>query len=186
MESVDSFFTTEKTTEKTQPVKKNKKRKRPQEKDEKADNLDAKARFYCRSPDQWLIVKKYSKDRMECFVQEQEYTQQKQLYDTVFGFAHKCLAISMDVCTKGRDCVYQEIMADVTLRQSIEIEGVRFLQYLTNEYKILALCMIDSFNGKLKEIQTRPAIQEEKNVIHSETSQQLVVAEPSQEEEKKA
>jgi hypothetical protein len=125
---------------------------------------------------------------METFVQEQEYTQQKQLYDTVFGFIHKALAISLDVCTKGRSCVYEEILADVTLRQSIEVEGVRFLQYLTNEYKILALCMIDSFNGKLKEIQTRPAIiEEEKNVvISSETSQQLVVAQPSQEEEKKA
>jgi hypothetical protein len=185
MESVDSFFP-EKPTEKPQPVKKQKKRKRVQEKDEKADDLDAKARFYCKSPDQWTIVKKYSKDRMENFVQEQEYTQQKQLYDTVFGFVHKTLAISMDLCTKGRNSVYEEIMSDVTLRQSIEVEGVRFLQYLTNEYKILALTMIDSFNGKLKEIQTRPAIQEEKNIIHSETSEQLVVAEPSQEEEKKA
>ena len=184
MESVESFFQTEKPTEK--PIsKKTKKRKRP-EKDEKADDLDAKARFYCKSPHQWLIVKKYSKDRMETFVQEQEYTQQKQLYDTVFGFVHKALAISLDVCTKGRNCVYEEIMSDVTLRQSIEVEGVRFLQYLTNEYKIIALCLIDSFNGKLKEIQTRPAIEEEKNVINSQTGEQLVVAEQTSQEEKKA
>ena len=47
-----------------EPVKKPKKRKHSELKrtDTDTDDLKNSARFYCKSPDQWLIVKKYGRD----------------------------------------------------------------------------------------------------------------------------
>ncbi len=67
-------------------------------------------------------------------------------------------------------------MSDITLRQSIEQEGVNFIQFLTNRYKIVALTCVDTFNGKQKEISLRPhiTIEEEKNDEHCQTSEHVV------------
>ena len=54
-----------------------------------------------------------------------------------------------------------EIVSDVTLRQSLEQEGSKFEQFLTNKFKIVALTSIDVFNGKQKQKLLEPPIVEE-------------------------
>jgi hypothetical protein len=183
MEELDKFFT--KTPE---IVKKPKKRKHTELKkiDTDTDDLKNRARFYCKNPDQWLIVKKYGKDRLEQFVSEHDFNALRDLHESLFGFIHKVLAVVCDKITAGGGHVQEQILSDITLRQSIELEGSNFIQYMTNRYKILALTCIDTFNGKQKEISLRPQIliKEEKNDEHSKTSEH--VASTATEEEEKA
>jgi len=173
MDELDKFFT--KTPE---VVKKPKKRKHTELKkiDTDTDDLKNRARFYCKNPDQWLIVKKYGKDRLEQFVSENDFNALKDLHESLFGFIHKILAVCCDKITASEGHVQEQILSDVTLRQSIELEGSNFIQYMTNRYKILALTCIDTFNGKQKQISLRPQIlieEEVKNDEHSTESQQL-------------
>jgi hypothetical protein len=50
------------------------------------DDLKNRARFYCKSPDQWLIVKKYGKDRLEQFVIEHDFNTQHNLLRILVWF----------------------------------------------------------------------------------------------------
>ena len=179
MDELDKFF-----TKVPEPVKKPKKRKHSELKktDTDTDDLKNRARFYCKSPDQWLIVKKYGKDRLEQFVIEHDFNTQQNLYESLFGFIHKVLAVMCDKLTAGEGHVQEQIMSDITLRQSIEQEGGNFIQFLTNRYKIVALTCVDTFNGKQKEISLRPqiTIEEEKNE-YCKTSE-LVAGAPQTEE----
>ena len=172
MDELDKFFT--KTPE---VVKKPKKRKASELKkvDTDTDDLKNRARFYCKSPDQWLIVKKYGKDRLEQFVSEHDFNAMRDLHESLFGFIHKVLAVCCDKITASEGHVQEQILSDITLRQAIEQEGSNFIQYLTNRYKILALTCIDTFNGKQKQISLRPQIliEEEKNDEHSTESEHV-------------
>ena len=77
MDELDKFF-----TKVPEPVKKPKKKRKHSElkkTDTDIDDLKSRARLYCKSPDQWLIVKKYGKDRLEQFVIENDFNAQKEL-----------------------------------------------------------------------------------------------------------
>ncbi len=93
-----TFFT--KTPEQ---VKKSKKKRKHAElkQDTDTDDLKNRTRFFFKSPDQWLIVGKYGRDRLEQFVIEHDFNTQNNL----FGFINNVLAV---VC------------------QSIEQEGGKF------------------------------------------------------------
>ena len=67
-----------------------------------------------------------------------------------------------DKLTADGGHVEEQIMSDITLRQSIEQEGGSFIQFLTNRYKIVALTCVDTFNGKQKEISLRPQMKKKK------------------------
>ena len=173
MDELDKFFT--KTPEVVKKPKKKRKASELKTVDTEIDDLKNRARFYCKSPDQWLIVKKYGKDRLEQFVSEHDFNALKDLHESLFGFIHKLLAVCCDKITAGGGHVQEQILSDITLRQSIEQEGGSFIQFLTNRYKIVALTCVDTFNGKQKEISLRPQIliEEEKNDEHNQTSEQL-------------
>jgi hypothetical protein len=100
MDELDKFF-----TKVPEPVKKTKKRKSSELKkiDTDTDDLKNRARFYCKSPDQWLVIKKYGKDRLEQFVIEHDFNTQQNLYESLFGFVHKLLAVVCDKITAGKD-----------------------------------------------------------------------------------
>jgi hypothetical protein len=173
MDELDKFFT--KTPEVVIKPKKKRKHSELKKVDTDTDDLKNRARFYCKSPDQWLIVKKYNRDRLDQFVSEHDFNALKDLHESLFGFIHKVLAVVCDKISAGGGHVQEQILSDVTLRQSIEQEGGSFIQFLTNRYKIVALTCVDTFNGKQKEISLRPQIliEEEKNDEHSQTSEQL-------------
>ncbi len=57
---------------------------------------------------------------------------------SVVGIIHKVLAVVCDTNTAGGDHVEEQIMSDITLRQSIEQEGGNFIQFLTNRHKIVS------------------------------------------------
>ena len=125
------------------------KRKRDTEtKTHDTDELRQKARLYCSCAQQWKSVSRYSNQRLGEFVEEREFDQQKELYTSVFGFVHQLWALTMDKLAMGNGHVATEIENDVSLRQAIEVEGAKYIQYLSHRWKLLALTSVDVFNGK--------------------------------------
>ena len=154
MNPVEEFFS---TPDEPAQVAGTKKRKRQNIQD---DELKKKARLYCTCPEQWRVVSRYNPKRLGEFVEEQEFLKNRQLYDSIFGFAHRVIGLTMDALTAGDGHVQNEIESDVSLRQAIEFEGSKFVQYLSNKLKIFALISVDTFNGKQKEIALRPEVVE--------------------------
>lgn len=146
-------------------TKANKKRKTADT--QAADNLKQKARLHCKCPEQWRSVSKYNPKRMTEFVQEQEFNQQQALYESLFSFAHRVFALVVDKVSLGNGFIQTEIENDLTLRQCIEEEGSRFVQFMNNRWKLAALTSVDVFNGKRTQMLTEPTpeavIEEEKD-----------------------
>jgi hypothetical protein len=159
----------------------NKKRKRSLTKD---DELRQKARFYCKCPEQWRSVSRYSEKRLTEFVQEKEFNDQQQLYDSIFTFALNVIASGLDIVTHGKGHVRTELENDVSLKQAIEQEGCKFIQFLNNKFKIVALIGIDTFNGKRQQMLIEPILETIEEINggtggqeDSQDGQSIVVAE---------
>ena len=177
--------------EKEEVVKVTTGKKRKRETKEDNSVLKQKARLYCKCPEQWRSVSRYSDARLQQFIEEQEFLQQKQMFDSVFGFIHTMLGKSLDTVLGGRGHIEDEITSDVSLRQAIELEGGNFIKLLTNKLKIVALATIDAANGKQKEKASRPIetlVEEENEQDRSEEADNdgaAVWHEASGEEERK-
>jgi hypothetical protein len=114
-----------------------------------------KARSLCKSADQWKIVSKYSEQRLYEFISEKQFDAEHGLHDTVFNFAHRLWALSVDKIAGGHGHIQNELINDLSLREAIQAEGIHFVQYLTNRWKIAALTSVDLFNGKQKYLASR-------------------------------
>ena len=94
MDPVEDFFktTSDADTSPTQ-VAGTKKRKRQ---NPTADHeLKRKARFYCTCPQQWKSVSRYNPNRLAEFREEMEFMKNKQLHDSIFGFAQRVIRLWM-------------------------------------------------------------------------------------------
>ena len=138
-----------------------KKRKRVISVDENNDLMKQKARLFAKTPEAWRSVSKYSAVRLKEYVEEHEHQQQQHLYETVFDFSHKMVSVVMDKISKGDGYVQNEIEADITIRQCIEMELQNWVQFLSNRYKALACLGIDVVNGKKRQSIETPTIIEE-------------------------
>jgi hypothetical protein len=78
------------------------------------------------------------------------------------------IAMLMDTLSKGNGFVQSEIENDQTLRQSLELEGAVFVNFLTNRWKILTLTAVDTFNGKKLQRLSEPAQQATVEVLINE------------------
>ena len=153
--SVDDFFETVDTKTDSEPKPVAGRKRKAAIKEDQTD-LKKRARLYCKCPEQWRAVSRYNPKRLEEFCMEQEFLNQKELYDSIFGFVHSMIGSAMDAVSGADGCVKHEIENDVSLRQAIEHEGSHFAQLLSNRFKIIALTLIDTYNGKQKEIKQRP------------------------------
>ena len=134
MDELDKFFT------KTEPEKKKTNKKKHTElkkTDTDTDDLKNRARFYCKSPDQWIIVKTYNRDRLEQFVIEHDFNTQQNLYESLFGFIHKVLAVVCDKLTAGGGHVEEQIL--FFYYSTTTIDRARRRQLLTNRYVLILL-----------------------------------------------
>jgi hypothetical protein len=155
--SVDEYIAKSTEINDDPPVKVTKKRKTTADRSSDHDALIKRARLHCKCPEQWKTVSRYNSKRLEEFVQEQDFMNSQQLYESIFGFAHRLLGLLMDTITKADGHVQREIENDLSLRHAIEQEGSLFVNFLTNRFKIAALTTIDTFNGKQLDIKSRPA-----------------------------
>lgn len=133
-------------------------RKRKRDDGPEKNDLRQRARLFCKSPEQWRTVSRYSPKRLDEFIKEKQFDQQQVLYDTVFGFIHHVWSFGIDKISGGNGFVQEQLECDISLRQSIEEEGQHFVSLLTNKYKILALTCVDTFNGKKTQRASDPEI----------------------------
>ena len=82
--SVDDFFQTTPEIDPKQ-VTAGRKRKAATTTKENQTDLKKRARLYCKCPEQWRAVSRYNPKRLEEFCMEQEFMNQKELYDSIFG-----------------------------------------------------------------------------------------------------
>jgi len=128
-----------------------KKRKREEikiqdEKDQKI--LKQKAKKYCEGPKEWKDVAKYSKQRLQDFVQTKEFEREKRLYSTVDVFIQDTIGLVADKIGSGSGCIQDQIKNDITLHDAISEETSNVIGYINNKAKI-ALCIIkDVVEGK--------------------------------------
>ena len=115
------------------------------------NELRTKARFYCNCPEQWRSVSKYSEKRLTDFVHEREFSDERNLHDSIFNFAVSILGTVLDITMKGNSHIKNEIESDESLKQAIRLEGSNFVSYLNNRFKIVSLTAIDVFNAKQKQ-----------------------------------
>ena len=152
---MEAFFQKEEViVESTSDVTAPKTKKRKVQQEEKKDELQElkqKAKLYSKCPEQWKIISKYGPDKLKTWVDEREFLQTKALHETVFSFTQKIIGFAMDALSMGDDYVNKEILSDVSLRQSLEIEAGNWVSFLSNRFKIIALLSVDVANGKLKQ-----------------------------------
>ena len=152
----------------TGKVKKNKRKSRaePYSKpnDEEMAALRKKAESMCSSYEQYKIVKKYKKDRLQDWVQQHEFNRDTTLRNNVFDFFHKGYAKALDIVTGGGGHVQEQITNDLSLRTAMEDEGRDFVKYLSNKAKLVMLSLSDVASGKmdqsLKKQNEGPVIEE--------------------------
>ena len=144
------------------------------------DLLRQKARLFAKTPEAWRSVCKYSATRLKEYVEEHEHQQQQHLYETVFDFTHKMVGVVIDKISRADGYVQNEIEADITIRQCIEMELQNWVQFLSNRYKALACLGIDVVNGKKRQSIEAPPIIEENGsneaidiVVHDEPSGEI-------------
>ncbi len=91
-----------------------KKKRKAEAKPVADDETRKKAQFYCTCPEQWRSVSRYNKERLEQFVQENEFRQQQALQMQVFDFAQKAIAFLADKLSAGNGYVQREIENDAS------------------------------------------------------------------------
>ena len=149
---MDEFFQKEKSDEsKCVTASKKDKKRKAEAKPPIDDETRKRAQFYCTCPEQWRTVSRYNKERLEQFVQENEFRQQQQLQLQVFDFAQKSIAFLADKLSAGNGYVQREIENDASLRSAIVVEAGNFVQLLSNKVKLLVLLGTDTMTGKMNQ-----------------------------------
>ena len=142
------------------PPKKKRKKKETESSSKPDDALKAKARQYCTCPAEWKSVAKYNVKRMQEFCVERQFQLDKNLDDSVFTFVHNSYSFLIDKILQGKGYVEQELLADETLRQSINQELALVSHLLSNKLRILVLTFLDSVNGTKKRLENDPTPEE--------------------------
>ena len=158
-------------------------KKRKTEKQPVDEEIRKKAQFYCTCPEQWRSVSRYSKERLEQFVQENEFKQQQSLHLQVFDFVQKGIAFVTDKLSNGGGYVEEQIARDTNLRTAIQAEAGNFVSLLNNKVKLFALMAADTATGKMNQRQNEPKIIEIKNddspIFFGQTPRQTETTMPS-------
>lgn len=126
------------------------------EETEEANTLRKRARYFCSSPEQWRCVSKYGDQKIEAWVQDQEFQQKKQFQKSVMDGAHRVLAQFVDKVSAGDGHVKEQILADESLRQAIHEEGSEWVSFLNNKIKGALLLALDVVNGKSNQLRAEP------------------------------
>ena len=172
-EDIDAFFPkSDKVTSGDQKEETTKskpsKRKTPDDQEDEKEQIRKQCKYYCGSPAEWNIVRKYKFERQKEYVEEKRFLEEKQLSETVFNATHNCLGVVLDYVTQGEGYVENEIKNDLSLRHAIEEEFQNILYLFNNKIKILFLTSVNVWNGHRIRLRNQPpkptiVIQEERD-----------------------
>lgn len=120
------------------------------------DTTRKRARYFCSNPEQWRIVSRYSVQKMQDWVQDQEFAQQKQDQKNILDGAVFCLGSILDTVTAAEGHVKNQILADESLKQAIREEGSEWVNFLNRKIKAAILIAVDVFYGKSDQLRAQP------------------------------
>lgn len=126
-----------------------KKRKRVEDQED-LDSLRKRAQGYCQTWQDFKIIRGYKRNKLRQWLEEKDFEKDSELREVVFDTLHSCYARLLDMLARGGGLVREEIESDLSLRLALEEEGKRFISFMTNRYRILALSASDVYHGKVK------------------------------------
>ena len=135
-------------------------KKRKVEKAPADEELRNKARYFCSCPEQWRSVSRYSPERMQCFVEENQFREQQNLQGQIFEFVQRGIGYVFDKFTNGGGYVEEQIIHDQSLHSAIQSEASNFVALLSNKLKLVVLLGADVTSGKMNQYQQQPKIEE--------------------------
>jgi hypothetical protein len=139
------------------PVKITGKKRKPEE---DKDDIKEKARSLCRDAEEWSSVCLMSIKQLKAFVDQKEFQQSAALRSSVFDGLHKAYAFVADKLSAGDGYVQEQMLSDMSLRESIQNEAIPLFRYLNNKAKIAFLSANNVVQGKIKQRIEAPVIEE--------------------------
>ena len=128
----------------------------------KIDDPDIKerAKSLCRDAEEWSSVCKMSTKQLQGYVDRKEFENNANLRNSVFDGLHRAYAFIADKLSAGDGYVQEQMLSDVSLRESIENEAIPLFKYLNNKAKIAFLTGNNVVQGKIKQRIEAPVIEE--------------------------
>ena len=120
------------------------------------DTTRKRARYFCSNPEQWRCVSRYNVQKMQDWVQDQEFAQQKKDQASILDGAVFCLGSILDTVTAAEGHVKNQILADESLKQAIREEGSEWVNFLNRKIKAAILIAVDVFYGKSDQLRAKP------------------------------
>jgi hypothetical protein len=144
-----------------------KKAKKPQKKpyaDTELEELKKTARAYCRSAEEWALIRKKKKAALEAWIENHKFTRDKQIRDSCVGFGVKAYGLFLDKITGGGGRVHDQICNDLSLADSLSEMAHPFLKHMTCAVKALILSGHDVMEGKrIQKLEAPPVVIVEQN-----------------------
>ena len=128
--------------------------------EEDKDDIKAKAKILCRDAEEWSSVCKMSTKQLQNYIDKREFENNANLRSSVFDGVHRAYAFIADKLSAGGGYVHQQMILDMSLRESIENEALPLFKYLNNRIKIAVLSANNVVQGKIKQKAETPVIEE--------------------------
>jgi hypothetical protein len=145
----DYVVVPEKTPETvTGKVKKVKKTQKKPYADTELEELKKTARAFCRSSEEWSLIRKKKKPALEAWIEDHKFTRDKQIRDSCTNFGIKAYGLFLDKITGGGGHVHDQICNDLSLADSLSEMAHPFLKHMTCAVKALILSGHDVIEGK--------------------------------------
>ena len=141
--------------EEKKPVKVTGKKRKMEDPDVKE-----RAKSLCRDAEEWSSVCKMSTKQLQSYVDRKEFEQSAALRNSVFDGVHRAYAFLADKISGGEGFVQEQMLSDMSLRESIEDEALPLFKFLTNKAKIAFLTGNNVVQGKIKQRAEAPVIEE--------------------------
>ena len=134
------------------PLKKSKKRKgEDAEPDVELLEMRQKAKFHCKDVKEWRVISKYSKTKLEEYLNDVTFLESAQLIQTAGDIGVQVYGLILDKLLKGDGFIQTEITNDVTLKQVMQRELVQYVKLITNRLQILIFSGVNVLNGKKRQ-----------------------------------
>ena len=110
-----------------------------------------KAKFHCKNVTEWRVVSKYSKTKLEEYLNDVTFLESAQLIQTAGDIGVQIYGLILDKFLKGDGFIQTEITNDVTLKQAMQRELVQYVKLITNRLQILIFSGVNVLNGKKRQ-----------------------------------
>ena len=161
------------------PAAKKRKKEGPSCGDPEMAEMRKRAKSYCQSFEQYNSIRRYSKKRLQDWIEQKEFDIDSSLKNSVFSFVTEAYAFVLDKLLKADGHVAEQVKNDLSLRQALEDQGRDLLMYLSNKSKILVLTGADIYHGKSEQRRIQQAKRNKEILSVSEGPEDMQASAPT-------